>query len=156
MAITPNTNFTSGQIYTAQQANNFPRGLMAAPVKTTTDQNTVSAEVALTSLTITFTAEADRTYKATYMEPYIQSSSGQCFYYGTFRKTNISGTVLGSAYVATGLTQNATSLTVTATFTTTAGPTTIIVTGTGGPAAQNLDRSAAYPAIFMIEDIGAA
>ena len=156
MAITPNTNFTSGAIYTAQQANNFPRGLMAAPVTNTTDQNTISAEVALTGMSITFTAEANRTYKATYMEPYVQSSFGQCFYYGSFRKTNISGTVLGSAYAATGLTQNASSLTVTATFTTTAGSTTIIVTGAGGPASQNLDRSTAYPAIFMIEDIGAA
>jgi hypothetical protein len=156
MATTPNTNFTSGQILTAAQQNNFPRGLMAAPITNTSSQNTITTEVALNSMSITFTAEADRIYKATYMEPNISSTSGQAYFLAKFRKTNIAGTVLGTTVVATGLSQNATSLTLTATFTTTAGSTVVILTGTGSPVAQDLNRSAGFGAVFMIEDIGAA
>lgn len=157
MAVTPNTTFVAGNVYTAAQANAFPRGLMAAVVTNTTTQSGVSSETALTSMTITFTAEAGRTYKASWIEPNIDSLGGTA---GTsllkFRKTNISGTVLGAAYVATGVAQNATNGHLFATFTTTAGSTTVICTATGTGANQTYNRAATYPAVFMIEDIGAA
>jgi hypothetical protein len=157
MAITPNTTFVAGNVLTAAQQNNFPRGLMAAVVTNTTSQNGVSSETALTSMTITFTAEANRTYKASWIEPNIDSTGGTAGYsLLRFRKTNISGTVLGGAYVATGVALNANNGHIFATFTTTAGSTTVICTATGSGANQNYSRSATVPAVFMIEDIGAA
>jgi hypothetical protein len=58
--MTANTNFTSGQIFTAQQANNFPRGVMGYVEKATTQAVTAEADL---GLGITFTAEAGRVYK---------------------------------------------------------------------------------------------
>jgi hypothetical protein len=55
----PNTNFTAGAVYTAAQANRFPRGVMAV---TTSTSNTITAGV-LTGLNTSFTAVANRNYR---------------------------------------------------------------------------------------------
>jgi hypothetical protein len=66
MAVSPNTNFTAGQILTAQQANNWPRGVMGY-VDRTAGNITVTTTIAdLTGMTVTFTAEANRLYQATW------------------------------------------------------------------------------------------
>jgi hypothetical protein len=59
MAITPNTTFTSGQILTAQQQNNFPRGIIAV---TTSTSNVLTGTI-LSGLSTTFTAVANRNYR---------------------------------------------------------------------------------------------
>jgi len=59
MAISPNDIFTSGQILTAQECNQFPFGIMAL---TTTTTNTITSEI-LTGLNTSFTALANRNYK---------------------------------------------------------------------------------------------
>jgi hypothetical protein len=66
MAVSPNTNFVSGAILTAQQQNNFPRGLMGYVVRTAGNValNTVTADV--TGATLTFTAEANRGYMVSF------------------------------------------------------------------------------------------
>jgi hypothetical protein len=56
----PNTNFTAGQILTADQANRWPRGIMGYVQKATTQSVTADADL---GLGITFTAEAGRIYK---------------------------------------------------------------------------------------------
>jgi len=64
VAINPNTAFTAGQVFTADQANRFPRGVMAYATKTANQSiNTTFADI--TSLSVTFTAEAGRYYRYT-------------------------------------------------------------------------------------------
>jgi hypothetical protein len=157
MAANPNTNFTAGQILTADQTNRFPRGIMVDPVKRTTTQATISTEVALTGMTLTFTAEANRIYKFTWLEPNIDALGGTLsLFIGRVRLTNISGTVLGGAYVGTGAGQNAVSLSLVGYFTPSAGSTTIICTGASTPASATASRTSTIPAIFMVEDCGPA
>lgn len=55
----PNTNFSAGAVYTAAQANRFPRGVMAL----TTSTSNVIAFGLLSGLSTTFTAVANRLYK---------------------------------------------------------------------------------------------
>jgi hypothetical protein len=157
MATTPNTDFTSGQILTAVQQNQFPRGAMVAPVKNTTSQATISTEVALTSMTLTFTAVANRLYKFTWYEPNIDALGGVTSYFrGRVRLTNISGTILQTGFVPTGTGGNAAFFHLMGYFTPSAGSTTIICTGFSTPASATLSRDATLPGIFMVEDIGAA
>jgi hypothetical protein len=64
MAINPNTNFTTGQVLTATNANQWPRGVMAYSTKTSTiGLTTTSGDL---GLSVTFTAEANRYYKYTF------------------------------------------------------------------------------------------
>jgi hypothetical protein len=52
----PNATFTTGAVYTAAQANNFPFGRVAAPINITANQTGITAQVDITGATITFTA----------------------------------------------------------------------------------------------------
>jgi hypothetical protein len=61
MAITANTTFSSGAVLTAQQQNNFPRGIVAYTSNAT--QTITSAF--LVGLNTTYTFEANRNYKIT-------------------------------------------------------------------------------------------
>jgi hypothetical protein len=64
MAINPNTNFSVSAVYTADQANRFPRGVMAYATKNSnTAMTTSQADV---GLSVTFTAVANRYYKYTF------------------------------------------------------------------------------------------
>ena len=67
MAISPNNDFTAGQILTATECNQFPRGIMALATSTTSDSSVTPEEVELGA--ISFTAVASRYYKITYFEP---------------------------------------------------------------------------------------
>jgi hypothetical protein len=158
MAANPNTNFTAGQVLTADQANRWPRGVMADPVKRTTSQATITTEVALTGMTLTFTAVANRLYKFTWHEPNIDALGNVAStFQGRVRLTNISGTILQHNFVATGnVGQNATTMTLVGYFTPSAGSTTIICTGASSPASSTISRTATSQAIFMVEDIGPA
>jgi hypothetical protein len=91
MAITPNTDFTSGQILTAQQQNNFPRGLVALAQSVTT-QNTISTEVLSTGMSATFTAVANRNYKVIYREGTLTKSAAIGNVDLRVRLTNLAGT----------------------------------------------------------------
>ena len=63
MAISPNTNFTTGQVLTSDQANRFPRGIMAYSTISTTGLTTTMTDI---GLSVTFTAVANRYYKYTF------------------------------------------------------------------------------------------
>jgi len=63
----PNTTFTAGNVFTAGQANNFPRGLMAAPATSTTSDTTITSEEIM--LTYTFSQVNGRSYLLQYFEP---------------------------------------------------------------------------------------
>ena len=64
MAINPNTDFSVSGVYTANQANRFPRGVMAYSTKNT--NTSMSTTVADVGLSVTFTAVANRYYKYTF------------------------------------------------------------------------------------------
>jgi len=91
--MTVNTAFTAGNVVTASQMNNFPRGLMATPVTSTTSDTSITAEEVM--LTYTFTAVSGRNYLLVYHEPSIFGSTGTTVT-ARLRETNISGTILNT------------------------------------------------------------
>ena len=78
MAVTPNTTFTSGQILTAQAANNWPRGIMGYAISTANTAVTTT-EADITGMTATFTGVANRLYRATFSCFYQKSTTGRVF-----------------------------------------------------------------------------
>ena len=66
MAVNPNTQFSSGAVYTADEANRFPRGVMGAVYRNAGNLTVTTTLADLTGMSVTFTAEASRTYKATW------------------------------------------------------------------------------------------
>jgi hypothetical protein len=158
MATTPNTTFVAGAILTAAQQNNFARGAMAAPATRTTDQSGITAETLITDLSITFTAVANRLYKFTWFEPFLDSSGNiSTVFTGRVRLTNISGTVLQTARLsyAGPATQNDHFFTLTGVYTPAAGSVTLVCTGQAGNS-TTCKRAATNPAYFIVEDIGTA
>jgi hypothetical protein len=81
MAVSPNDDFSSGQILTAQECNNFPRGVMG--YMTSSTNPTVTTSVAdVTGVTVTWTAVANRLYRITF-EGFVgcgSSSQNQFFF----------------------------------------------------------------------------
>ena len=95
MAVNPNTQFSSGAVYTASQANRFPRGVMGAVYRTAGDYTMTVAIADVTGMTTTFTAEASRTYKASWtVTGYKTTASGWA---GVFL-ANSSNTIFGAVY----------------------------------------------------------
>ena len=158
MAISPNDDFTAGQILTAQECNQFPRGVMALATSTTTYTLTGS-EVIATGMTVTFTAVANRYYRITWFEPQAQTASFASNTALTLRQTNASGTVLQSTLIQNE--SNSTDqqgMTVIRTMTFTAGSITVVGTAktaqtTGTP---QLVRDSTRLAQLLVEDIGPA
>jgi hypothetical protein len=149
MTINPNTNFSAGAIYTAAQANRFPRGIMQLSGSDTSENYTVE-EVMLTA---TFTAEAGRYYKISYFEPYMYVASGTSESAMRIRDTNISGTVLQLAYVGVGSTQgNEGNVVCIKTFL--AGARTVVATLAVGASTGTAARQATSLALLLVEDIG--
>jgi hypothetical protein len=62
MAINPNTDFTAGQVLTADQQNRFPRGVMGYASNNSLGQN-VTTIADITGLSVTFTAVTNRLYR---------------------------------------------------------------------------------------------
>ena len=66
MAINPNTDFSSGAVLTAAQQNRFPRGVMGSVYRTAGNVTMSTSAADVTGMAVTFTAEASRTYKASW------------------------------------------------------------------------------------------
>lgn len=159
MAISPNTDFTTGQILTATNANQWPRGIVARAVSTTSDTNITSTEsVQLTASS--FTAVANRYYKITYFEPQALPAAGIPNYiYLKIRLTNTSGT----CYATGGNTADTNttpavgaSITIITTQTFSAGTVTIVGTAVVNGGTGTCARSSTQPATLIVEDIGPA
>jgi hypothetical protein len=155
MAITPNTDFVSGAILTAQQQNNFPRGIMQY-VQSTSSTGTISAET-LTLTLPSFTAVANRYYRITYYEPLLTYVSGTVNRTElNIRLTNISGAIQGAA--GQNITTNRSEGIVSTVKTFSAGPVVLVGTlqvASGGGGAQAA-RDATFTAYMMVEDLGPA
>ena len=149
MAINPNTNFTAGQVLTADQQNRFPRGVMGISTRTTNKTFTALED---SGLTVTWTAESTRLYKISFAAGITSSGIGLVFSFIT-NSANVSikealTTIPSAGYVA--------HLSPFVTVTGLSGSVTYKVrvqnqTGTG-----TLNASATDIATMLVEDIGPA
>jgi hypothetical protein len=153
MAISPNDTFTSGQILTAQECNQFPFGVVAYAQSTTTDTFTTAEKVMLTSTS--FTAIASRYYKITYFEPSQINSVATGESATNLRLTNISGAIQQTSNLWTTSVVYASQISQVIT-TLTAGATTICATQTAAAGTTTCRRSASNKAFIVVEDIGPA
>jgi hypothetical protein len=152
MAISPNTNFSTGQVFTSAQANAFPRGVMAYNQVTTNDTTvTATEEVQITSSA--FTAVANRYYRITYYEPQLEHT-GQSYIVARIRKTNLAGTELERAIVTvpTGLYAYS-NVAIVTTF---AAGSTVVVATLESTNTASAYRAATFPGFLVVEDIGGA
>jgi len=159
MAISPNTNFSTGQVFTSAQANAFPRGVVAYTASTTSPSAVGTTEaVILTGGS--FTAVADRYYRVTYFEPQAYTASGSpALFSVNIRLTNLTGAIQRNMLKSqAGLNTQDNYLTMSAVLTFSAGSTNLVITGKSPTAASTiaLVRDATSVAFLLVEDIGPA
>jgi hypothetical protein len=151
MAVNPNTDFFSGDVLTASQQNRFPRGVMGY-AKSTADASIGSTTADVSGMSVTFTAVANRLYRATFECFYSVNAASQ----NQFFITDGSNTMVDQIYQDSNLLFC--PMTLIYIFTTTAGSKTYKVratTSTGtmtiyGATAANRSYS------FVVEDLGPA
>jgi hypothetical protein len=154
MAISPNTDFTSGQILTATNANQWPRGIMAFSSSTANFSLTTSLA---TTFTVTFTAVANRYYKVTYYEPQALTSNVAAQYVQTVVKNG--ATILNQAFLGqTAAVAKFGVIEMVAVSTFTAGSITLTAQATSSSTSGSpvLNRGGTQPAYLLVEDIGLA
>ena len=152
MAINPNDNFIAGQILTATECNQFPRGIMALSTLTT---NTTVNTTETTRTSVTWTAVASRYYKITWFEgnvSYPGSSTNNMY----LRQTTTAGTIIGnSVAVVLDPVSNERVCSIVTTFA--AGSQTVFARVLGSVVNNTTyAASATQPAFLMVEDIGPA
>lgn len=153
MAISPNTNFTTGQVLTADNANRWPRGVMAFSTLTA---NTTVNTTETTRTSVTWTAVADRYYKITWFEGNVLNGANASVNNMYLRQTTTAGTVIGNSvlYMAAAV-QNERQCSVTTTFA--AGSQTVFARILSNAATNTTySASATQPAFLLVEDIGPA
>ena len=156
MAISPNDDFTAGQILTATECNNFPRGVMAYNSVVVNDTTVTAEEVMITSSS--FTAVANRYYRVTYLEPSVASAGANAVFTLRIRLTNLAGAIQNevrelnqSASIAiptSGMCQ--------AVVTLTAGAQNFVATLECSSGTGQAQRSGTIIAFLLVEDIGPA
>ena len=155
MAISPNDTFTSGQVLTAQECNNFPFGVVALATNTTASQAGITGVTDLTGMSVTFTAIANRYYKASYHVYGIPTVTNACFSVNLQEGATIKQVGNTNGGVAT----IGTTLTAIYVGTFSAGSHTLKLTGqlTGGSSGSiKFEAASVLPWILVIEDIGPA
>jgi hypothetical protein len=157
MAISPNVDFVAGNILTAAQQNQFPRGIVALTTSTSSS-GTITSEVA-TLTSSSFTAVANRYYKITYYEPILQVSGTPPGYLSArIRLTNVSGTIYQLAdfepVINTG--SDGMIMTLSAVTTLTAGATTICGTLQANSNSVVAFGNASVRRFILVEDLGPA
>jgi hypothetical protein len=154
MAVTPNDQFTAGQVLTATECNQFPRGLMQSGNNQVTD---AAITVDKSAVSLTFTAEANRSYRLIYTEPQLSATAITFFTIGLRQgATFATSTLIAQAAVGIPVIAIASQGFVQSIGTFTAGSTTIyaaiqINAGTG-----TATRSAFKKGLLTVEDIGTA
>ena len=155
MAVNPNTNFTTGAVYTADQANRYPRGIMQ---RVTSASTTTSSSTEAVTLTLpAFTAVANRMYKVTYFEPYIENLNANMELNVRVRMTNLAGTIIARGVASLTLVNNKTQLQAIYTGTFTAGSTVLVATVQNSAVANAyFYGSSEYLRALWVEDLGPA
>jgi hypothetical protein len=155
MAISPNTNFSVGQVLTSTQANQWPRGIMAFGTRTS---NTGALAVETVTITaISFTAVANRYYKITYFEPQSIGAGTLTFADMAIKQgTTTAGTLLNLATLSPSATvRQGNSCECITTFS--SGTVNIVATvGPNGGGTINCTAGATFPAFLIVEDLGPA
>jgi hypothetical protein len=160
MAISPNDNFTAGQVLTATECNQFPRGVMQY-ASSTADYTLTTDDVIATGMSVTWSAVANRYYRITYYEPQVQTPSAVSALVNlSIKDTNAAGATIQYGRLQTSaalmMTGNVSVIAVvtygTAVTKTLVGTASVNVT-TGAP---TLQRDATFPAFMLVEDIGPA
>lgn len=150
--MTVNTTFSSGATYTAIQANNFPRGLMADIKKSETTDTFTTTEKAM--LEITFNQVTNRNYLITFVEPNL---AGTATTTATYRFREGSGT--GGGVYNTFRTQITTLTTETITVqyvlaSTSTASLTITATAVAGSGTVTATRSSSQICNMWVTDLG--
>jgi hypothetical protein len=156
MAISPNTDFTTGQVLTSTQANQWPRGIMAIGTNSTSGTATTTESQVMT--TGSFVAVANRYYRISYFEPIVcKPPVDEASTYIRIRLTNTSGVELQFGQnQSAGTGNSAIALNISIVRTLTAGTTVIAATCGTSTGSASLFRSASAPAVLVVEDIGPA
>ena len=152
MAITPNTLFSSGAIYTADQANRFPRGVMQYNTNSTTDASVTAEEIQITLSA--FTAATGRLYRISYYEPGFGSSTPAAMTM-RIRLTNLAGAVQQTGIVYNTGTQQQNGF-IQSVVSFTAGSIVLVATLQNSTGTGSANRSATAQGVLMVEDIGAS
>jgi hypothetical protein len=154
MAINPNTTFVAGAILTADQQNRFPRGVVASVVRTTAIPAITGATADLTGMTVTFTADATRLYKASWLVTggKVNAATDQTFLYFT-TGANVS---LGNIIITTPTGNYFINLCGSILFSGVSGSVTYKLRVSPSAGTFTAVAGAGEPCILVIEDIGPA
>ena len=155
MAINPNTDFSDSTSLPAAQLNRFPRGVMALAKNTTASQAGITTVTDLTGMSVTFTAVANRNYKASYHVYGIPTVTNACF------SVNLQqgATILQIGNTNGGVATVGTTVSAVWVGTFSAGSVTLKLAGqlTGGSTGTiKFEAATVLPWILVIEDIGPA
>ena len=149
MAANPNTNFTAGQVLTADQQNRFGRGVMNYAQSTANSGFTTITDI--TGMSITFTAVANRLYKATFSGTVDQNATATTQFFIT------DGSNSAQARYDNTATAGQSIITFSYLFTASAGSVTRKIRAfVSGGAATMLHTAGSYQYGFIIEDMGPA
>jgi hypothetical protein len=151
MAISPNTDFSTGQVLTASEQNRFPRGVMAYNQVTASDLTITAEEVQITGSS--FTAVANRYYKVTYFEPQLYGTL--TYMVSSIRLTNLAGTQKQVSYPYIGGAINVPN-TLEWVGTLSAGTTNFVATLSSNSGTGQAYRASNEIAFLLVEDIGPA
>jgi hypothetical protein len=154
MAISPNTDFTSGQILTAAQQNQFPRGIMQRVASTSSTTGTVTEAVTLTLPA--FTAVANRYYRITYFEPYMETLAASVEINAQIRMTNLAGAVIARAVTFVTTINGEAFIRAEFVGTLSAGSTVVVATLRTVGGSTNVYGATDYNRLLWVEDIGPA
>jgi hypothetical protein len=155
MAITSNNTFTTGQILTSQECNNFPFGVVASVQSAGGNVNiSTGALQNVTDMTLTFTAIAGRTYKFTVNASAIKNTSESWTY---LTVTTGAGVQVGTGCYASAAAGEYANLSFSGYITgVAAGSQTYKLMATTGAATSTIIRSGSDFCQLIIEDIGTA
>ena len=147
-----NTTFVSGAVLTAAQMNALPWGTVGKVTRSTGDV-TINTLADITGMTLTFTAVANRVYKATWLvngNKNAASRDSTNVYFTTGANAivgNISLITMGSTNV--GLNFSASCY-----FTVAAGSVTYKLRGFSSSGDLVINANATVPCFLIIEDVG--
>ena len=155
MAINPNTTFVANAVLPASQMNRLGFGVVAFATNTTALQAGITTATDLTSMSVTWTAIANRYYKVTYHIYAYPSVTNACFTVNLQEGATIKQISIANGGVASvGTTCEGLYV---STFS--AASHTLKLTGalTGGSAGTiTFNAAATLPWILCVEDIGPA
>ena len=149
------TTFVGALTGTATNATNVAKGIVAALVKSTSDDTSVTTSEELQITATSFTAVADRYYRITYHEPFLYTSTNAMFQLKIRSGTAVIGsTLLNASSVYAQSLGYAGGGTCTHIGTFTAGTVNLIGTLSCSDGTGIADRASTAYAFILVEDIG--